>query len=210
MTMLAGPPVGLPLSSMSPLRYPGAKRKLLPALASLLAAHPRPSLFVEPFCGGASVALGLLHLDLVDRVLLADRDPLVAAFWDQACRFGPRLVEDMMGEPVTVQRWDHWRQSSPTTARELALKCLFPNRTSFSGIIANRAGPIGGRAQSSATRIGCRFNKDAIAERILTVHELSRQGRIQVRECSWPQAIPDPGARDVLLYLDLSRAGSWG
>jgi DNA adenine methylase len=37
-------------------------------------------LFVKPFCGGASVALGLLELGAAQRVLLADLDPLVVAF----------------------------------------------------------------------------------------------------------------------------------
>jgi DNA adenine methylase len=46
---------------LSPLRYPGGKRRLTPYLAAALTANDlEPDLFVEPFAGGASVALELL------------------------------------------------------------------------------------------------------------------------------------------------------
>ena len=56
---------------LSPLRYPGGKRRLAPYVAAALAENElRPNLFVEPYAGGASVALELLHFDLVDHVVL--------------------------------------------------------------------------------------------------------------------------------------------
>ena len=58
------------------------------------------------------------------------------------------------------------------------MKCLFLNRTTFSGILGGHAGPIGGRSQSSDHTIDCRFNKDALAERILNVKRLHDEGRI--------------------------------
>jgi len=98
------------LDAMSPLRYPGSKRKMLPSIEQLIGVNiPRPELFVEPFCGGASVALGLLEVDAVERVLLADLNPLIAAFWQEATTNADRLIDDMMQEAVTVERWDHWR-----------------------------------------------------------------------------------------------------
>ena len=67
---------------LSPLRYPGGKRRLAPYVAAALVENDlRPGLFVEPYAGGASVALELLHFDLVDRVVLGDRDRLITAFW---------------------------------------------------------------------------------------------------------------------------------
>jgi site-specific DNA-adenine methylase len=91
-------PVDHPLARsrlQSPLRYPGAKSRLIPAISTLVAnaATHRSvrtvDLFVEPFAGGASVSLALVGAGLVERVLLADADPLVASFW-QGRRPGPR------------------------------------------------------------------------------------------------------------------------
>ncbi len=51
-------------SDISPLRYPGGKRKLAPFIADLIAkSNVRPELFVEPFAGGASVSVSLLEAD---------------------------------------------------------------------------------------------------------------------------------------------------
>ena len=69
------------VSILSPLRYPGAKRRLSGYIAEAFRLNgARPALFVEPFAGGASVALQLLEDDLVDEIALGDRDPLVASF----------------------------------------------------------------------------------------------------------------------------------
>jgi hypothetical protein len=46
--------------------------------------------------------------------------------------------------------------------RDIAVKCLFLNRTTFSGILHGRAGPMGGRKQQSDYKIDCRFNKDGL------------------------------------------------
>jgi len=176
---------------MSPLRYPGSKRKILPSIHQLIEGNmPKPELFVEPFCGGSSIALGLLEMDAVNRVLLSDYDPLVAAFWSEAASNADRLVEDMMKEPVTVERWDFWRTAKPRSTRKKASKCLFLNRTTFSSIIGSTAGPIGGRAQTSEYAIGCRFQKEPLARRIFNIKNLAEEGRIVgVHHARWQDAV---------------------
>ncbi|SCL12841.1 DNA adenine methylase [Micromonospora inyonensis] len=176
--LLSGEHVRLRRASLSPLRYPGSKRKMLPAIRQLIVDNvPRPELLVEPFCGGASVSLGLLEADAVERVLLADFDPLVAAFWQVAAEDTDALVKAMRKEPVTVENWDRWRKYRPRTPLNRAMKCLFLNRTTFSGIIGSDAGPIGGRAQTNYS-IDCRFDKDAIEARLRNIQLLRKQGRI--------------------------------
>lgn len=197
--------------AMSPLRYPGSKRKMLPAIHELiLTSASRPSLFVEPFCGGASIALGLLEMDAVDHILLADLDPLISAFWHEATTAADRLIDDMMREPVTVERWDQWRQASPTCSRGRAMKCLFLNRTNFSGIIGGSAGPIGGRSQVSKYKIDCRFEKESLARRIHNIKRFADEGRIAtVLGCSWQETLRFVRSNDkmwspndTLLYFD--------
>jgi len=210
--LLEGRHGSLRLASLSPLRYPGSKRKMIPAIRRLIEANdPPPKLFVEPFCGGGSVSLGLLELDAVERVVLSDLDPMVSAFWREATSNGESLIKDMRKMDVSVARWDYWRKARPRSDRQLALKCLFLNRTTFSGIVGGHAGPIGGRSQTSAHKIGCRFNKDGLADRILNVHRLAKEGRIlpvlgpsrwqdTLDRAKWPAAGYDPKA--TILYLD--------
>ncbi|WP_285904773.1 DNA adenine methylase [Paractinoplanes hotanensis] len=198
-------------SVVSPLRYPGAKRQLVPIMEFIVRANvPRPKLIVEPFCGGASMTLRLLGTGVVPHGILADFDPLVAAFWKTAAFDSNWLIEALSQEPVTVERWDWWRSSSPTRRRDKALKCLFLNRTTFSGILHGRAGPIGGRSQNSAYKIDCRFGVDGLVRRIRGVADLAASGRlIDVWQADWKTTLnrtrsrfPALSGLETLVYVD--------
>jgi DNA adenine methylase len=163
-------------------------------LAAARKSIGRVDLLVEPFAGGASTSLRLAAAGVVDRVLLADADPLVARFWQVAAADTSWLIDRMYEEPVTLERWDYWRSWTPKSSgdRELAVKCLFLNRTTFSGILHGRAGPIGGRKQQSRYRIDCRFNKEALTRRIKFIGELYSANRIVDVWCKdWRETLDD-------------------
>jgi DNA adenine methylase len=201
---------------LSPLRYPGAKSGLVGVIGDLVGSTAeklgKTELFVEPFAGGASTALRLAGAGIARRVLLADADPLVARFWQIAAADTDWLIDRMMDEPVTLERWDHWHNWQPLDAhdRDIAVKCLFLNRTTFSGILHGRAGPIGGRTQESQYKIDCRFNKEALATRLRFVGDLYESNRLADVWCKdwmntledvaewYPQLIPN----QVIAYLD--------
>jgi DNA adenine methylase len=216
---------------LSPLRYPGAKSLMTKAISTLVknarstAAGP-VRLFVEPFAGGASTALRLVSEGAVDQILLADSDPLVACFWQAAAVDTEELVARAHheweayvhpGGAAAVDRWDHWRGWLPDPGASvaevrlgLAVKCLFLNRTTFSGILHGRAGPIGGRAQTSDYPIGCRWNPSAIEDRIKYIGHLYERGRlVDVWLKDWvdtvddlAERLPDLPPESTLLYLD--------
>lgn len=204
------------VGAISPLRYPGSKRQLVPIIESLVKANvPPPKLFVEPFVGGATASLRLVGTGAVERVLLADLDPLVASFWKTAAFDTEWLIKAMYGEEVTVERWMYWREAEvPTTEpkrrRHLALKCLFLNRTTFSGILHSRAGPIGGKKQASAHKIDCRFNLATMQKRMEAVGDLGATGRIVDVWCldyestlkRLREQFGHLGTSEVVLYLD--------
>ena len=193
----------LTLASTSPLRYPGSKRKLVYDIARHI--PPGTQTLVEPFCGGASVSLGLLELGVVEQVVLGDADGLIAAFWREAAFNAEKLIDAMYREPVALDRWDYWRATHPLNQHEQALKALFLNRTTFSGIInSRRSGPIGGRAQVSKYKIDARFNKDTLATRLRHICDLASSGRIHdVHHADWETTLST--SHDLprrALYLD--------
>lgn len=154
-------------SILSPLRYPGGKRRLAGYVAEALRINSlRPKLFVEPFAGGASVALQLLNDDLVDFIALGEKDPLVASFWKVVFNDPDWLIHQLGTIQVTLDNWRHFRNQSLNSDRDQALACLFLNRTSFSGILAPGAGPIGGMSQVSRYAINCRFPVETLVKRI--------------------------------------------
>lgn len=216
----------------SPLRYPGGKTRLAPTIARLVETAKASSpvdnieLFVEPFAGGASVALYLVGRGIVDRILLADADPSVAAFWMTAAADTSYLIDRMWheyneyvgrGGGRAVARWDHWRAWEPqagscatTVRRELAVQTMFLNRTTFSGILHGGAGPVGGRDQESKYGIGARFNPENLARRLRFVEHLYDQGRIVDVWCKdWKDTMRDVAEQHsdllpskVLAYVD--------
>jgi len=152
---------------ISPLRYPGSKRRLAGQIDRIIRSTKRiPDLFVEPFAGGASVSLHLLHVQGVKTIGLMDADPLVASFWKTAFFDSHWLCEQIRTVPVTLKQWEAYRGMKPRSDRTRALMCLFLNRTSFSGILHQRAGPLGGYSQTSDYRIDCRFPRATLIERI--------------------------------------------
>ena len=66
----------------SPLRYPGGKAQVVNFLKVLILENDLVgSEYVEPYAGGASVALSLLFEDYVSRVYINDLNQGVYDFW---------------------------------------------------------------------------------------------------------------------------------
>lgn len=198
-------------SDVSPLRYPGGKRKLAPFIADLIArANLDIDLFVEPFAGGGAVSISLLESGYVKSIALADADPLVAAFWSVVFSAqAPRLANMVYDADVTLEEWQRQKTLKPRTNIQSAFKCLFLNRTSFSGALMPRTGPIGGMSQSGEYKIGCRFNREKLANRILELQKLSDKVAF-VRSGSYRKILRDVRAtrlfrnapESILWYLD--------
>jgi DNA adenine methylase len=130
-----------------------------------------PDLFVEPFAGGASVSLAQLSFNLVERIALVDRSPLIASFWQTVFFDTDWLVDQVWKTEITLEKWERLRRQTPLSVRQRAFKCLYLNRTSFSGVLAPSAGPIGGKTQKSKYKIDCRFTKETLIKRIRRVSE---------------------------------------
>ncbi len=68
--------------SKSPLRYPGGKVKLYPFMEQLIRQNTvDPPIYVEPFAGGAGLALELLFNGNVERIMINDLDQTIYSFW---------------------------------------------------------------------------------------------------------------------------------
>lgn len=155
---------------LSPLRYPGAKRWMAAYIAKAI-SYNRLSidLFVEPFAGGASVSIALLSRNLVKSIGINERDPLLASFWYTVFFDTDWLLDSIQKVEVNLNQWEKYKNSHSLSIRQKAFKCLYLNRTSFSGILKNNAGPIGGKSQSSKYKINCRFNKETLIKRIIAI-----------------------------------------
>src|SRR5262245_7009043 len=93
---------------ISLLRYPGGKAALAPFLAELMGnQRPRASIYMEPFAGGGGAALRLLYGEYVDRIILNDLNPGIAAFWRSLFWQTEEMVDLITTCELSV---DAWRQ----------------------------------------------------------------------------------------------------
>ncbi|MEW2639883.1 DNA adenine methylase, partial [Vibrio cholerae] len=66
----------------SPLRYPGGKTAITPMVSDIIGANNlRSAHYVEPYAGGAGLALSLLFNKVVPHIHLNDLDLSIWAFW---------------------------------------------------------------------------------------------------------------------------------
>jgi len=199
---------------ISPLRYPGSKRRLVGYISEAFKANSlKPTLYVEPFVGGGSVAINLLNTDLVEKAILVDVDPWIASFWQTVFFDSDWLIKQIETIEVSLDKWYEFKHSNPSSIRDQALTCLFLNRTSFSGILEERAGPIGGKKQESDYPIDCRFTQTTRNTIIQRIEQISQYAdRIHgVWSCSWDEAISKIRSeqqanqlpeKDLFFYLD--------
>lgn len=190
----------------SPLRYPGGKNKLAPFIAKLCLDNNVKEHYVEPYAGGASVALFLLLRRYVKRITINDKDRSIYALWysilhhtDKLCR----LIEEC---DITVQTWQKQRaiqhKKNKVGLLELGFSTLFLNRTNRSGILTG--GIIGGVSQDGDYKIDCRFNKADIISRIQLIASKKKQIRLcnkdamdLIRELS-----VSPAHKGTIVYFD--------
>jgi DNA adenine methylase len=153
----------------TPLRYPGGKARFAPLIAGVIAENNLTGgHYLEPYAGGAGVALSLLVEGVVEHIHINDADPAIADFWRAATQQSDQLMAMVASEPIDMDAWHHWRSvmlgSVPGSDLERGFATLFMNRTNRSGIL--KGGVIGGKAQTGDYKINARFMREELCSRL--------------------------------------------
>ncbi|UAY55937.1 DNA adenine methylase [Arachidicoccus terrestris] len=161
--------INLTTSFYSPLRYPGGKGKLA-YYVQLLIEHNLlvGGHYVEPYAGGASVALSLLFNEFVDEIHINDYDFRVYSFWDSILNSTDEFCEKLVNDEITPANWEHQKEVQRNPKKfskiDIGYSTFFLNRTNRSGIL--KAGMIGGKEQGGDWKLDARFNKEELLTRI--------------------------------------------
>lgn len=196
---------------LSPLRYPGSKRKFIKYFHKILTHNKlSPKVVIEPFAGGASVSLAFLSKKDVEKVIIADRDELISSFWETLFFDTDYLISFVKNTNVTLRRFNYYKKVAKNYGnydkRRQAKACLFLNRTSFSGILHSSAGPIGGSEQKSRYKVDCRFGRENLVKKIKEIAAF--RDKVIVLSYSWAQTIKyclenlKYKTHEYLFYLD--------
>lgn len=157
----------------SPLRYPGGKSQLASFVANLIDVNNiKNCTYIEPFSGGAGIAIELLLTNKIKKVVLNDYDKSIYSIWYSILNHTDKLISLIENTPITIDTWHeqkniHEKNKNFRNSLENGFSTLFLNRTNRSGII--NAGPIGGYNQKSNYKLDCRFNKVDIINKIISI-----------------------------------------
>ena len=164
----------------SPLRYPGGKNKLSAFLAKICIDNNINGHYVEPYSGGASVALFLLIEGFVNNITINDRDRSIYAFWYSLLNKTNELCELIENAELTICEWKKQKdiQTNKKTVDLLTLgfSTFYLNRTNRSGII--NGGVMGGVEQNGNYLMNCRFNKIELIQRIRLIAKHKKNIRL--------------------------------
>jgi DNA adenine methylase len=190
----------------APLRYPGGKARFAPLIAEIIRRNGLSGAhYLEPYAGGAGVALELLLHEHVAEIHINDADPAVYDFWIAATRHSKDLVELVKTSPVDMTAWFHWRdvltRRLAASDVERGFATLFMNRTNRSGIL--KGGVIGGKEQRGQYKLDARFKRDVLIKRLETIeryaHRINVYGQDAMRLLRGCASFLPPKS---LVYLD--------
>lgn len=156
----------------TPLRYPGGKSGLAGFIKLIFAANDlMDGEYVEPYCGGAGIAIELLQSEFAHRVHLNDVDPAIHAFWWSVFNETEALCRKIRNTKLSITNWRRQRSVLDAPERhsklDLGFSAFYLNRVNRSGILS--AGPIGGFEQNGEWGMDARFNRSVLITMIETI-----------------------------------------
>jgi DNA adenine methylase len=190
----------------SPLRYPGGKGKIANFFHAVMQENDLlDGIYVEPYAGGASVALSLLFNEYVSNIVINDLDRSIYAFWKSVIYHTHELCELIQKATLNMKTWEDCKQvqKKKKTAKilDLGFSTFFLNRVNRSGIITG--GIIGGKKQDGKWKMDARFNKQDMINRIQRIGDY--KDRIKVSNLDASQFLHKSSSlynSKTLFYLD--------
>ncbi|WP_462394351.1 DNA adenine methylase [Lentilactobacillus parabuchneri] len=187
----------------SPFRYPGGKTQLYQFVSNLLNINKINGTYIEPFAGGAGVAIKLLLENKVSDIWINDYDKAIYSVWHAILSDPDELIRRINQVPFDYQNGyitspgdslKYWKQQRKVYLQErnhqnslkLGFSTLFLNRTNVSGII--NAGPLGGFNQMHATKIYARFNKQTLINKVNLIN--SKKSHIKLTRLNGLDMLP--------------------
>jgi DNA adenine methylase len=194
------------LIHFTPLRYPGGKAKLAAFVKSLIKDNGLyDGEYVEPYAGGAGIALELLFQEYVSLIRINDVSHHVYSFWKSVLNDTEELCRLVKNTRLTVASWDKQKKVFANAHDhdhvKVGFATFFLNRTNRSGIL--NGGIIGGRDQTGPWKIDARYNAEELIFRIQSIAKMRSRIRL-----THSDAIAFLGfglkkwSKNALIYLD--------
>jgi len=187
----------------SPLRYPGGKSYLTKHFTDLIKLNNiSDKVYVEPFAGGAGVALSLLFLEYINSIWINDADYNIYCLWYSIIHDTEQFIYSINKTKVNMNSWKKFKKiinnSFDFTKLDVGFATFFLNRCNHSGVID--AGTTGGKAQKGTWKIDARFNKENLIKRIRKISDYKY--RIKVTNFDALKLLKKINTENYFVYLD--------
>ena len=190
----------------TPLRYPGGKQRLAPFVLEILKENDAIGWeYVEPYAGGAGVAIELLLSNNVSHIHLNDSSPHIFALWSTLLRAPDYFCRRIASASLSIDSWrahrDVVRAPKEHSDAELGFSTFFLNRCNRSGVLT--AGVIGGFEQKGRWRIDARFPRNELIRRVEAIGK--RSGDISISNLdaeAFMGSCVNRLPRETLVYCD--------
>ncbi len=157
------------MAFLSPLRYPGGKGRIANYIKLIFLYNDlMGGIYIEPYAGGAAVALDLLFNKYATSIYINDISKSIFAIWFSILNYPDEFCSLIKDTKITIKEWERQKELQKNkdniSLLELGFSTFFLNRTNYSGII--EGGVIGGKKQSGSYKLNARFNKKNLINRI--------------------------------------------
>lgn len=189
----------------TPLRYPGGKGKFAPFVKDLMKANNLYGDYLEPYAGGAGVALDLLFNGYCKNIHINDFDVAIYNFWHSIIDDTENFLKKLQDTPITIDEWYKQKHilATPDEHSELehGFSAFFLNRTNRSGIL--KGGVIGGKKQDGQYKLDARFTKENLAKRIERIGQYRNHIKVyNLDALSLLKQVDELLPKESLIYLD--------
>lgn len=189
----------------TPLRYPGGKQRLTPFIKEILDVNEIDGHYVEPYAGGAGVAIELLLTKRIQHIHLNDSYAGIYAFWHSVLNHNEEFCRRIISASMTVEEWLYRREIvrrlDTSDLLELGFSMFYLNRCNRSGVLS--AGIIGGLDQTGNYKMDARFSRNDLIRRIETIGLFRQQISLTNFDAEFYIANYIPNLpQNCLVYLD--------
>ena len=143
----------------------------------MCANHLSNGHYLEPYAGGAGVALNLLFQGVASHIHINDLDPAVFDFWQAITTSADEVLQLLHDTPINLEQWIYWRavlrREMDVDLAKRGFATLFMNRTNRSGVL--KGGVIGGLKQDGIYKMDARLKKNDLAARISAIADHASQ-----------------------------------
>lgn len=191
------------MSFYSPLRYPGGKTRLSPFIKQVIKENNLLGIdYIEPYAGGAGVALSLMFEEYVSNITINDLDLAIYSFWHSVVNYPDTFCEKIDQTPITMDTWYEQKEiqgkkHSKLNLLKLGFSTFFLNRTNVSGVI--KGGVVGGKNQTGKYKIDARYKKESLIKRIKRIGDYKNRINVTNEDA---QNILKKNLDDCFLYID--------